>query len=414
MPPPTSGGHHGRQKQEGQSCRDQSYGGGYAPSFHQDFCHPDHLAQFRSEVPHLAHLADDLLLSTRITDLLKMESNAIKRMTADKGRSLEAKLIKHHKDLRTSWLEIPAGQDNRTDCLHSSRFMPAAVANAQELWARAREVWGAHGYPAVATFDMAAMGLDGYVTPRGWVELQDPGSTGLSAKQFNLSNNCSKVAADRRISLASGEDALEVHEAMKEAATITAFQNSIRAIREAARLCMPWNASFAAIEGFLISNKWMEKDVGTGQQATKLLSDFTDHVFSLNAGRWRSKRGFLDFIELGSVWTSWFTSRGGVIAPSSSKPQPSAAGGNGQQAAAKKKGQPGGQQKAKPAAHKSAAAAAAPDNICKRWNLNKCPNAASGICRTSAGLVLRHVCNFFKTDGSGTRCEAAHMRVTNH
>jgi hypothetical protein len=362
-------------------------------------------------VPHLAHLADDLLLSTRITDLLKMESNAIKRMTADKGRSLEAKLIKHHEDLRTSWLEIPAGQDNRTDCLHSSRFMPAAVANAQELWARAREVWGVHGYPAVATFDMAAVGLDGYVTPRGWVELQDPGSTGLSAKQFNLSNNCSKVAADRRISLASGEDALEVHEAMKEAATITAFQNSIRAIREAARLCMPWNASFAAIEGFLISNKWMEKDVGTGQQATKLLSDFTDHVFSLNAGRWRSKRGFLDFIELGSVWTSWFTSRGGVIAPSSSKPQPSAAGGNGQQAATKKKGQPGGQQKAKPAAHKSAAAQ---DNICKRWNLNKCPNAASGICRTSAGLVLRHVCNFFKTDGSGTRCEAAHMRVTNH
>ncbi len=114
------------------------------------------------------------------------------------------------------------------------------------------------------------------------------------------------------------------------------------------------------------------------------------------------------------MWTSWFTSRGGVITPSSSKPQPSAAGGNGQQAAAKKKGQPGGQQKAKPAAHKSAATAAPPDNICKRWNLNKCPNAASGICRTSAGLVLRHVCNFFKTDGSGTRCEAAHMRVTNH
>jgi hypothetical protein len=43
----------------------------------------------------------------------------------------------------------------------------------------------------VATFDMAAVGLDGYLTPRGWVKLQDPGSTGLSVKQFNLSNNCS-------------------------------------------------------------------------------------------------------------------------------------------------------------------------------------------------------------------------------
>jgi hypothetical protein len=201
---------------------------------------------------------------------------------------------------------------------------------------------------------------------------------------------------------------------MKEAATITAFQNSHWTIREAARLCMPWNASFAAIEGFLISNKWMEKDVGTGQQATKLLSDFTDHVFSLNAGRWRSKRGFLYFIELGSVWTSWFTRRGGVVTLSRSKPQSSEVSSIRQQAAAKKKGQSGGQQqqKAKPATHRSAAAAA-PNNICKRWNLNKCPNAASDICCTSAGLVLRHICNFYKTDGLETRCKAAHMRI-NH
>ncbi len=217
------------------------------------------------------------------------------------------------------------------------------------------------------------------------------------------------VAADRRISLASGEDILEVHEAMKEAATITAFQNSIGAIRNAARLCMPWNSSFAAIEGLLISNKWMDKDVGTGQQAIELLSDFIYHVFSLNTGRWRSKWGFLDFIELGSMWTSWFTSRGGVITPLQ---QQAAILSGGQQAAAKKKGQSGvqQQQKAKPATHRSAAA---PDNICKRWNLNKFPNAASVICCTSAGLVFRHICNFYKTDGSETRCKAAHMRI-NH
>jgi hypothetical protein len=62
-----------------QPFRDRCYGGGYALSFHQDFCNPDHLAQFRSEE------ADDLLLSTRITNLFKMESNAIKRMKADKS-----------------------------------------------------------------------------------------------------------------------------------------------------------------------------------------------------------------------------------------------------------------------------------------------------------------------------------------
>ena len=396
------------------------YSNSSGPSFHPDYCHPDYLEQFRAEIPHLAHLADGLLLSTRITDLLKMESNAIKRSSADKSRSLEAKLIKNQEDLLTAWLIVPSGQDNRLDSLHSARIMPAAVATAQEQWLRAREVWGLSGYAAVASFDLAAVGLDGYVTPRGWVELQDPSSSALSAKQFNLANNCSKVAADKRISLASGEDSLEIHEAMREAATLTSFQNSIRAIREAARLTMPWNASFSALEGYLISNSWLAKDIGTSQQAVKTLSDFTDHIFSLNAGRWRAKKGFLDFVELGSVWTSWFTSRGGVRGAA----LPSTSGGgsgsgrgskkNSQQPQPKKKqfqGFPSGGQPPRPKPSTARPVAHAADNICKRWNQGRCPNAASGVCRTSAGLVLRHVCNYYKPDGS--RCEAAHMRM-NH
>jgi hypothetical protein len=78
--PPRSSGLHGRQKQEKQLFRDQSYCGGYAPSFHQDFCHPDHLAQFMSEV---AHLADDLLLSTCITDPAQ---DGVQCHQADDGR----------------------------------------------------------------------------------------------------------------------------------------------------------------------------------------------------------------------------------------------------------------------------------------------------------------------------------------
>ena len=367
-------------------------------------------------MPHLSHLADGLLLSTRITDLLKMESNAIKRVSADKSRSLEAKLIRNQEDLLTSWLAVPAGKDNRMDSLHSARFMPAPVAKAQEQWLRAREVWGLSGYPAVAGFDLAAVGLDGYVTPRGWIELQDPSSTALSAKQFNLSNNCSKVAADKRISLTAGEDALEIHEAMKEAATLSSFQNSLRAIREAARLTMPWNSSFSAAEGYLIANNWLAKDVGSGPQAVKLLSDFTDHVFSLNAGRWRAKKGFLDFVELGSVWTSWFTSRGGVINSHRSQPSTSNGGGGGQgqkknQLPQQKKKQPASGQPPRPRPSTARPVAHVADNICKRWNLNRCPNAATGVCRTSAGMVLRHVCNYYKPDGS--RCEAARMRI-NH
>lgn len=380
-------------------------------SHNSDYCLPSYLDQFRMEIPHLAHLADGLILSTRIHDLLKMESNSIKRQTADRGRTLEAKLTKNQEDVLSTSMVIPAGHDNRLNDLHMARFMPAAIATAQELWLRAREVWGLNGYPAVASFDLAAVGLDGHVCDRGWVEIQDPSSTGLSAKQFNLSNNCSKVAADKRITLSSGEDSFEVREALKEASTLHSFKMSIRAIREAARLTMPWNSSFSALEGFLVANNYMAKDVGSSQQAVTVLSEFSDHVFSLNAGRWRAKKTFLDFIELGSVWSSWLTSRGGSLGTHRQQ-QPSSSGSSSQQPQQqRKKPQQDGKQKQPRAAPPRPAATRPADDICKRWNLAKCPNAASGVCRTSAGLVLRHVCNFIKTDGS--RCCASHMRV-NH
>jgi hypothetical protein len=388
-----------------------SYGHRYVPN--PDYCHPDYIRQFRMEIPHLDHLADGLILATRITDLLKMESNSIKRQSADRGRSQEDKLLKNLDDLRISVIRIPAGEDNRVRNLHMARFIPSAVSTAHEQWLIARDIVDVGGYPPVGAYDMNCVGLDGHVTARGWIELQNPSSTALSAKQFTLANNTSRLAADKRISLAAGEDSFEVRESLREAASVAAFQTSIRAMREAARLSMPWNSSIPALEGFLISSHWMEKDIGSGQNAVRILSEFTDHVFSVNAGRWRAGKVFLDFTELGSIWTSWYTSRGGSIKEHNKQAQPSGASTSGQNSK-KKDGQQQKQAKTAPPKQPRAGgpkAAGAADNICKRFNFNKCPNQATGVCRTSAGLVLRHVCNFLKPDN--TRCEAAHMRL-NH
>jgi hypothetical protein len=393
-------------------------GWGQDPYHNPDYCQPDYIRQFRMEIPHLDHLDDELILATRITDLLKMESNSIKRQTVDRSKSQEDKLLKNLDDARNSHIVVPAGTDDRNRDLHMARFMPAPFATGQEQWLAARKHWGINGHPAVGAFDMNCVGLDGHVTARGWIELQNPSSTGLSAKQFTLSNNTSRIAADKRITLGSEDDTFEVRESLKEAASVMAFQTSMRVMREAARLCMPWNSSIAALESYLINNEWLSKDIGTGQAAVRILSEFTDHIFAVNAGRWRTWRAFLDPTELGSVWTSWYTSRGGAIGPHH-RPSTSHGGSGGGgansgqgQPARKKNGQPQMAQPKRPAPAKAKPARAAiEDNICKRYNVNKCPNQATGICRTAAGMVLKHVCNYIKNDGS--RCEAAHIRL-NH
>jgi hypothetical protein len=55
--------------------------------------------------------------------------------------------------------------------------------------------------PPVSCLDVAAVGIAGYITNRGWVEIQNPGSPHLSLSLFNIMNMSSCMAAAKRISL---------------------------------------------------------------------------------------------------------------------------------------------------------------------------------------------------------------------
>jgi hypothetical protein len=59
----------------------------------------------------------------------------------------------------------------------------------------------------------------------------------------------------------------------------------------------------------------------------------------------------------------------------------------------------------------SQAAAAAADNVCRCFDLGKCPNT-QGPCVTSAGVTLKHVCNYRLATGG--RFLTTHARHTNH
>ncbi len=54
------------------------------------------------------------------------------------------------------------------------------------MWLTARERIKLEGHPPISTYDMACMGLAGYITSRGWIELANPASTKLSIRLFNI------------------------------------------------------------------------------------------------------------------------------------------------------------------------------------------------------------------------------------
>jgi hypothetical protein len=382
-----------------------------------EYCHPQHLQELKAELPALTKSGlkpDSFFLRMKVSTLLKLESNVLKRTSQDKNRTVEDTLAANQEAIASNPISVEAGFDDRLSTLHPARFLPGPICTAQDLWLQARKVWGTTGFPPVAAFDMASIGLSGHITPKGFAALQDPSSTALSLRLFDVRNVTNKVEANKRISLAAG-DTMEVGESLQELTSLYAFQQSLRAVRELARLAMPWNGSFAALEGFLVNNIFMARDLGhnlTGP-GIGILARFCDYVFALNSQRWRAGQCFLDTTELAPTWSNWLASRGGPIIQRAAS-NTAAAGGDGAQKAAKA-ARPKQKATATSSTARAAIKAAAPlppDDICQRFNKNKCPNQVTGNCTTANGMPLRHVCNYMTTPT--TKCMQPHARILNH
>ncbi len=80
------------------------------------------------------------------------------------------------------------------------------------------------------------------------------------------------------------------------------FEIALRAMRIAAHHVQPWNFAFAALENFLLQNKFCEEDLKHDPQPARTLCQFTDFALSENAnggtgqvlsprGKWRPTGG---------------------------------------------------------------------------------------------------------------------------
>jgi hypothetical protein len=251
-----------------------------------------------------------------------------------------------------------------------------AACSAAKLWLAAKEAMGSAVPPPVGCYDMGSIGLAGYVSSKGWVELSNPASTKISVKMFNI-NNCSARSGPKK--QGEGEDdSLELGE----------LKLAVRVLRSAMSFVMPWNQSVAALEGFLLQSNYCAADLANVDRKAHILTKFVDYVLQQNGDRWRDAEPFLAAGELKTTWSAFFGA------------QPVAQLGQ-------KKGQKqqGGQKKVDPRIALG---------ICFNWNLGNCGKPA-GSCMTAKGRPLKHVCDFIADPSKPNDvCGKDHMRKDYH
>ena len=259
-------------------------GSGHQQSGHQALLNITQLYSLRKRHAFLNEYSDEIITSTPIDTLLKLESTSIKLKNLEKAKDIDDKLTTNKDNLPDINIKIEQGTDNRWDKLHSSRFLPGMGGSAVKTWLKARELMGRGGHAPIATYNMGRVGLAGFVTPKGWLEIHDLGSSNLSLRQFSI-NNCGKCTSTK-----SGDN---MDNNMTDVAEVGEFKCALRVLREVMTFVHPWNKSVVALEGFLIQNNYCSTDLASLEKQATILSQFVDYVLRENSNRWRGQDTFL-------------------------------------------------------------------------------------------------------------------------
>ncbi len=353
------------------------------------------LAAMRAKFPFLRDFSDNFIRSTKPDSILKMETTTMKMKESERTRDADERLAANRADLGVTVKNIKEGKDDRWKILHEGRFLPGAGCSASKLWLHARAHLGIQGAPPIGNYDMNAVGLGGFVSSRGWVELANPSSTKLSVKMFSL-NNCAAKPSNRK---PDDED-----DSSADFTEVGEFQLALRTLRTAAAFVSPWNLSFTALENFLINDKFCRGDLQGVDKPAVLLTQFADYVIVENAARWRDSEPFLSSGDLKNTWQAFFGARPQSALSKKKQDQPKQGG----KSYSYNKTQNQGFKRP------STTAKLPFIDVCYRWNKNACNNAA-GQCTTFNGTPLRHVCDH-RPDQTNLSicCGQNHKRVDFH
>ena len=235
------------------------------------------LATLKQRFPRLKEFSDEFLNARSMEELLKIESTSIKLKEAERRGDVEDRLALNKQNLESSVFSVPGGLDNRWTVLHSARFLGGAACSTKKLWIGARDQIDVNGHSPVANYDMGSVGLGGFVTNKGWVELANPGSTKIALKLFSINNVGSRSSAAKQNF--SGVQELD------EIGELDELKLALRTLRTAAQFVCPWNFSYLALENFLIQHRFFSAELSGTEKPASILAQFVDYVLHENANR---------------------------------------------------------------------------------------------------------------------------------
>ena len=342
------------------------------------------LKVMKEKFPQLNDFSEQFLQSRTLEELLRIESTSLRIRDSEKARETEERLAQNKAGLASKFYDVPAGRDNRWSELHPARFLPGMACSATKQFKRGREVIGLNSPPAVACYDITSIGMGGFVTPRGWMEIGNMASTKLRVSLFNI-NNAAKSTSNKN---GDSDEGVEMK-------SIKEFELALRTMRCAAHFSVSWNYSFVALENFLWNREFCKEELKFDPNPAKTLVQFCDFVLSENSNHWRDGESFLTTGELTAYWDNFIGARP-HLKSQSNQVQASNSGG--------KNGQGGQKQKRK----------FPPSDICHKWNVGKC-NKAAGTCVNFNGVALKHICNWRDLNvPNSPPCGQQHTRRGNH
>ena len=322
----------------------------------------------RTDFPNLNHHPDETFRTLSWTELIRLDNKL--EANGKSSKKLTEKLAKNLEKIKSNPQKIEAGEDNRSDILHKARFLGGHTCRNTEIWLQARKTIGLTGLDPISRYDTESVGMSSNINSHIWASLHNPGSKEISIKM--LSPNGLKETRG------SGD---------KNATAIKKdFENSneirlaLTTLKTACHFIHPWNFSFGALEFFLSSVQFEEKELQNKNNKLSFLCDFIDDVISFNTEAWDDAKPFMQANEISNKWVSEillkFPRTGqkqdnfdkGKKSPSSSK-NPS---------------------NNKPFPNRPFI----PYGLCRRFNLNICPSQANTSCSApwDPAKILKHQC----------------------
>ncbi len=247
------------------------------------------------------------------------------------------------------------------------------------------------------------------MTHAGWKELHNPASMALQIKMFTTSNLGATATASKKLTLVDGGASINVGESMKEIISLEELKQAVRVLVKAAHFALPWNMSFSALEGFLISSNWCAASLAAHTDRVSILADFINYVLTQNATAWQQKEPFLSQPDVKQTWDAWSSTRVAITLTTPAAPSTPQSGSG-------KRSFWGGKRTANstPAGTSQPSTPTTPATpqqprlppLCRRYNNGgNCPNPHMN-CMLPGGLKLAHACDKNKADG--TPCRGKH------